>query len=44
MKDPDGNLYGRSDSNPIKDTRTYEVEFPGEEITEMTANAIAEAM
>jgi len=44
MKDPDGNLFGRLDSNPIKDTHTYEVEFPGEEITEMTANAIAEAM
>jgi hypothetical protein len=32
------------DPNPIKDTRTYEVEFPGGEIAELTANAIAEAM
>ena len=44
MKDPDGNLFGVSDPNPIKDTCTYEVEFPGGEIAEITANAIAEAM
>ncbi len=43
-RDSDGNLFGASDPNPIKDTRTYEVEFPGGEIAELTANAIAEAM
>jgi hypothetical protein len=40
----DGNLVGVANSNPIKDTRTYEVEFPDGEIAELTANAIAEAM
>ena len=44
QRDSDSNLFGVSDPNPIKDTRTYEVEFPGEEITEMTSNAIAKAM
>jgi len=43
-RDSDGNLFGVLDPNPIKDTRTYEVEFPGGEIAELTANAIAEAM
>jgi hypothetical protein len=28
-RDSNGNLFGVSDPNPIKDTRTYEVEFPG---------------
>ena len=40
----DGNLVGRADPNPVKDTRTYEVEFPDGEVAELTANAIAEAM
>jgi hypothetical protein len=43
-RDSDGNLFGVADPNPIKDTRTYKVEFPGGEIAELTANAIAEAM
>ena len=43
-QDSDGNVTGKADLNPIKDTRTYEVEFPDGEITELTANAIAEAM
>ena len=43
-RDSNGNLFGHSDPDPIKDTRTYEVEFPGGEIAELTANAIAEAM
>ena len=43
-RDSNGNLFGVLDPNPIKDTRTYEVEFPGGEIAEMTANAIAQAM
>ena len=28
-RDSDGNLFGALDPNHIKDTRTYEVEFPG---------------
>ena len=43
-RDSDGNLFGALNPNPIKDTRTYEVEFPGGEIAELTVNAIAEAM
>ena len=43
-RDSDGNVTGKADPNPIKDTRTYEVEFPDGEISELTANAIAEAM
>ena len=43
-RNSDGNLVGVANSNPIKDTRTYEVEFPDGEIAELTANAIAEAM
>ena len=43
-RNSDGNLVGKADSNPIKDTRTYEVEFPDGEVAELTANAIAEAM
>ena len=43
-RDSDGNVIGKADPNPIKDTRTYEVEFPDGEIAELTANAIAEAM
>ena len=40
----DVNLVGKADPNPIKDTRTYKVEFPDREIVELTTNAIAEAM
>jgi hypothetical protein len=43
-RNSDGNLVGRADPNPIKDTRTYEVEFPDGEVAELTANAIAQAM
>ena len=40
----DGNVVGKANSNPIKDTRTYEIKFPDDKIAELTANAIAEAM
>ena len=43
-RDSDGNVVGHANPNPIKDTRTYEVEFPDGEIAELTANAIAESM
>ena len=32
-RDSDGNVTGKADPNPIKDTRTYEVEFPDENPT-----------
>ena len=37
-----GNQIGRYSQNAILDTHLYEMEFPGSEITEMTANIIAE--
>ena len=40
----DGSLKGTANANPILDTRTYEVEFPDGEISEYTANVIAENM
>ena len=43
-KDTNENLIGRSDTNPILDTRTYQVEFAGGEVTELTTNVIAKSM
>ena len=40
----DGSVKGRANPNPILDTRTYEVEFPDGQVTEYTANVIAESM
>ena len=42
MKDHAGNPIGRSHSNPILDTRMYEVEYSDGHIAAMSANAIAE--
>lgn len=41
-KDEHGNPKGVSHSNPLLDTREYEVEFPDGSIDVLTANAIAE--
>ena len=41
-RDSDGNPIGRSNSNPILDTRVYQVEFPDGDVAEYTANVIAE--
>jgi len=43
-RDFDGNPVGKSNPNPILDTRVYEVEFPDGVIAEYSANAIAEAL
>ena len=43
-RDTDGNIKGTKHRNPILDTRTYEVEFPGGEVAEYAANVIAENM
>ena len=43
-RDAKGNVMGRSNTNPILDTRMYQVEFTGGEVTEFTANIIAESM
>ena len=40
----EGNIIGRSNENPILDTREYEVKFEDGDVTELTANAIAESM
>ena len=41
---PDGELRGKSNENPILDTRIYEVEFPDGTTKEYAANVIAENM
>ena len=38
----DGNLLVTVHSNPILDTRVYEVEFPDGQVMEYAANVIAE--
>lgn len=43
-RDDDGELTGTSNSNPILDTRTYEVEFDDGSSAEYSANIIAENM
>ena len=43
-KDDDGSPTGKSNPNPILDTRDYEVEFPDGSIDILSANTIAEAM
>jgi hypothetical protein len=43
-RDSDGNPIGRAHNNPILDTRTYNVEFDNGDVTELTANVIAESM
>ena len=35
---------GRSHTNSILDMRTYQVEFAGDEVTELTTNIIVESM
>ena len=40
--DADGNAGGRSNDNPIIDTREDSVEFDDEEVSELTTNVIAE--
>ena len=44
LRDNDGNPIGRSDANPILDTRLFEVEFLDGHTASMSANAIAEHM
>ena len=43
-RDAEGELYGTINSNPILDTRSYEVEFPDGDVAEFNANVIAENM
>ncbi len=43
-RNDDGNTVGRAHNQSILDTRTYDVEFNGGTITELTANKIAKCM
>jgi len=43
-RNADGDVIGRANSNPILDTRVYEVEFANGRVSEVTANLIAENM
>ena len=43
-RDANGNVIGSSHTNPILDTRMYQVEFAGGKVTELSANIIAESM
>ena len=43
-RDHDGNPIGTRHSNPIMDTRKYTLELPNGELTNYTANLIAEHM
>jgi hypothetical protein len=42
--DRDGNPVGHANDNPIRDTRSYIVEFDDGDQTELTANMIAESL
>ena len=42
--DHEGNVIGRYNANPILDTREYKVKFEDGDVTELTANVIAESM
>ena len=39
-----GNIMGRAHTYPILDTRMYQVEFAGGEVTELTTNIIDESI
>ena len=41
-RDAEGNLMGRANDNPIRDTRQYVVKFDSGEVTELTASIIAQ--
>ena len=43
-RDHKGNVIGRYNVNPILDTRECEIKFEDGDVTELTANAIAESM
>jgi hypothetical protein len=43
-RDSEGNPVGRSNPNPLLDTREYEVEFPDGSIDVLTATSIAESL
>ena len=42
--DANGNIMDRAHTNPINDTRMYQVEFAEDKVTELATNVIAESM
>ena len=40
-RDAKGELFGTRNSNPVLDTRSYEVDFPDGDVAEFTENVIA---
>ena len=42
--DANENMMGRAHTNPILNTRMYQVEFLGGDVTELTTNVIAESL
>ena len=43
-QDTNVNVMGSSHTNPILNTKRYQVEFEGGEVTELTTNVLAESM
>ena len=43
-RDADGNPVGKGVTNPVKDSHTYEVQFPDGEVAELAVNTIAKSM
>ena len=43
-RDAKGNVMGRANGNPIRDTRQYVVKFESGEVSELTTNVIAQSM
>ena len=43
-RDADGELIGKSNSNPLQDTTVYDVEFDDGKVEQFTANIIAESI
>ena len=43
-RDADGNVVGRANDNPLLDIQEYHIKFDYGEVSELTANVIAESM
>ena len=43
-RDANGNVNGTTHTNPIQDTKLYQVEFPRSKNTELTTNVIEESV
>ena len=43
-RDAKGNVMGRANDNPIRETRQYVVKFDASEVTQLTVNVITQSM